>query len=102
MQKNHRGAHVTPKAAPVPEGARALMSDPQAAGRLTVAHTLPMIAFPAIGCLLFILGKMPVSDIFFFLAGSGGIGAAVTIVVTGGRRAAVAIAHGVLAAATSR
>ncbi|WP_371558687.1 hypothetical protein OG416_38850 [Streptomyces longwoodensis] len=58
---------------------------------------LPLIVFPMIGCALYVVG-MPVADIFTFLAGCGGIGAMVTISVTGGRRVLVAIAHGVLAA----
>ncbi|PWI05120.1 hypothetical protein DIZ27_41325 [Streptomyces sp. NWU339] len=69
--------------------------------RLTLPHVLPLIVFPMIGCVLYVVG-MPVSDIFAFLAGCGGIGAAVTIVVTGGRRALVALAHGVLAATSNR
>jgi hypothetical protein len=46
---------------------------------------------------LFIVG-MPVSEIPTFLGYCGGIGAAVTIAVTGGRRALLALAHGVIAA----
>ncbi|MEV6594923.1 hypothetical protein [Streptomyces acidicola] len=69
-------------------------------GRLTLPHVLPLIAFPTIGCVLYVVG-MPVSDIFTFLAGCGGIGAVVTIAVTGGRRLLVALAHGVLAASSS-
>lgn len=71
------------------------------AGRLTLPHVLPLIVFPMIGCVLYAVG-MPVSDTFTFLAGCGGIGAAVTIAVTGGRRVLVALAHGVLAAASNR
>ncbi|MDX3772358.1 MULTISPECIES: hypothetical protein [unclassified Streptomyces] len=71
-------------------------------GRLTVAQALPLTVFPMIGCLLYIVGAMPVPDIFVFLAGCGGVGAVVTIAVTGGRRAMVAIAHGVLAATQNR
>jgi hypothetical protein len=74
------------------------MVEPTSHGRLTVTHLLPAIAFPMIGCLLYIVGDMPVPDVFTFLLGCGAIGAAVTIFVTGGRRAAVAIAHGILAA----
>lgn len=71
------------------------------AGRLTLPHVLPLIVFPMIGCVLYVVG-MPVFDTFTFLAGCGGIGAAVTIAVTGGRRVLVALAHGVLAAASNR
>lgn len=71
------------------------------AGRLTLPHVLPLIAFPMIGCALYVVG-MPVADIFTFLAGCGGIGAMVTIAVTGGRRVLVALAHGVLAAVGPR
>ncbi|WP_405657854.1 hypothetical protein OG379_39570 [Streptomyces sp. NBC_01166] len=71
-------------------------------GRLTAAHVLPLIAFPMIGCLLYIVGDMPVTDVFTFLGGCGGIGALATIAVTGGRRVAVAIAHGILAASGNR
>lgn len=67
------------------------------AGRLTLPHVLPLIAFPMIGCALYVAG-MPLADIFTFLAGCGGIGAMVTVAVTGGRRVLVALAHGVLAA----
>jgi hypothetical protein len=65
--------------------------------RLTMAHVLPLIFFPVIGTVLFIVG-MPVSEIPTFLGYCGGIGAAVTIAVTGGRRALLALAHGVIAA----
>ncbi|EKX65585.1 hypothetical protein PV416_39785 [Streptomyces ipomoeae] len=64
---------------------------------LTLPHVLPLIVFPMIGCVLYVVG-MPVTDVFTFLAGCGGIGAAVTIAVTGGRRVLLAFAHGVLAA----
>ncbi|WP_030742333.1 hypothetical protein [Streptomyces sp. NRRL S-31] len=77
---------------PVPAAA----GDP-ATTRLTMAHVLPLILFPAIGTVLFAVG-MPVSGIPLFLCYCGGIGAAVTIVVTGGRRALLALAHGVIAA----
>jgi hypothetical protein len=72
--------------------------EPTGDRRLTVTHLLPAIAFPMIGCLLYIVGNMPVRDVFTFLLGCGAIGAVVTIFVTGGRRAAVATAHGILAA----
>lgn len=71
------------------------------AGRLSLAHVLPLILFPVIGSALFVVG-MPTSDIFTFLGGCGGIGAAVTIAVAGGRRALVALARGVLAAAGNK
>ncbi|MFG2441155.1 hypothetical protein [Streptomyces sp. NPDC048508] len=64
--------------------------------RLTVAHVLPMIFFPAIGTVLFAVG-MPVADIPTFLGWCAGIGATATIAVTGGRRALLALAHGVVA-----
>lgn len=67
------------------------------AARLTLAHTLLLIAFPALGAVLFALG-MTTSEIPVFLGYCGGIGAAVTIAVTGGRRALLAIAHGIIAA----
>jgi hypothetical protein len=70
-------------------------------GRLTVAHVLPATAFPVIGGWLHVAG-MPISEVFTFLAGCGGIGAAVTITVTGGRRALIAMARGVLAATGSK
>ncbi|MFJ1804291.1 hypothetical protein [Streptomyces sp. NPDC088180] len=70
--------------------------------RLTPAHVLPLIGFPLIGALLYLVGSMPITDIFLFLSGCGTIGAGVTIAVTGGRRAMVAIAHGVLAASDKR
>ncbi|MFE8978983.1 hypothetical protein [Streptomyces cyaneofuscatus] len=41
---------------------------------------------------------MTTSEIPVFLGYCGGIGAAVTIAVTGGRRALLAIAHGIIAA----
>ncbi|MFE8950483.1 hypothetical protein [Streptomyces sp. NPDC007856] len=63
--------------------------------RLTGYHVLPAIAFPVIGCVLYVLG-MPVSEIFKFLLGCSGIGVMVTIAVTGGRRLAVTVAHSVL------
>ncbi|MFD4955810.1 hypothetical protein [Streptomyces sp. NPDC058451] len=63
---------------------------------------LPTTVFPMIGGLLYIAGGMPTADVFTFLAGCGGIGAAVTIVVTGGRRLATALAHSVLAAASGK
>ncbi|MDA4893424.1 hypothetical protein PFZ55_41850 [Streptomyces sp. MS2A] len=62
---------------------------------------LPLITFPMIGCALYVAG-MQLADIFTFLAGCGGIGAMVTIAVTGGRRVLVALAHGILAVASSR
>ncbi|MEU9272720.1 hypothetical protein AB0E04_46145 [Streptomyces sp. NPDC048251] len=71
------------------------------AGGLTLPHVLPLIAFPMIGCVLYVVG-MPVSDVFTFLAGCGGIGAAVTIAVTGGRRVLVALAHGILVVTSNR
>ncbi|MFJ1958798.1 hypothetical protein ACIOGT_38725 [Streptomyces microflavus] len=70
--------------------------------RLTPAHVLPLISFPLIGALLHLVGSMQITDIFLFLGGCGTIGAGVTIAVTGGRRAMVAIAHGVLAASDKR
>ncbi|MFD3890536.1 hypothetical protein [Streptomyces microflavus] len=70
-------------------------------GRLSLAHVLPLTVFPMIGGALHMAG-MPTSDIFAFLGGCGGIGAAVTIAVTGGRRTLVALAHGVLAAAGNK
>lgn len=83
-----------PEAAPVP-------TDGTAPGRVTLAHVLPAIAFPVIGCVLYVVG-MPVADIFTFLLGCGGIGVLVTIAVTGGRRLVVAAAHGVLALTGSK
>ncbi|MFJ8275403.1 hypothetical protein ACIQ8G_34790 [Streptomyces sp. NPDC094154] len=65
--------------------------------RLTMAHVLPLVLFPAIGTILFVVG-MPVSDIPIFLGYCAGIGAAATIAVTGGRRALIALAHGIIAA----
>lgn len=72
------------------------------ASRLTTAHVLPLIGFPLIGTLLHLVDSMPITDIFLFLGGCGTIGAGVTIAVTGGRRAMVAIAHGILAASDNR
>ncbi|MGA5418473.1 hypothetical protein [Streptomyces pseudogriseolus] len=68
-------------------------------GRLTVAQVLPTIFFPLIGSLLYIVGGMPASDIIWFLAGCGGTGTAVTVTVSGGRRAAAALTRGLVAAA---
>ncbi|MBB4796283.1 hypothetical protein BJY54_006987 [Streptomyces nodosus] len=51
----------------------------------------------SVGAILFVVG-MPVSDIPVFLGYCAGIGAAATIVVTGGRRALIALAHGIIAA----
>ena len=65
--------------------------------RLTMAHVLPLVLFPVIGTVLFAMG-MPVSDIPVFLGYCAGIGAAATIAVTGGRRALIALAHGIIAA----
>ncbi|MFD6294029.1 hypothetical protein ACFWFU_04255 [Streptomyces sp. NPDC060235] len=65
--------------------------------RLTIAHVLPLIFFPVVGTVLFVVG-MPVSDIPIFLGWCAGIGATATITVTGGRRALLALAHGVIAA----
>ncbi|MGW9203669.1 hypothetical protein ACWGQU_25420 [[Kitasatospora] papulosa] len=88
---------TAPQLPPVPEQA-----EPTRPGNLTAVHVLPPIAFPMIGCLLHIVGDMPVTDVFTFLGGCGGIGALATIAVTGGRRVAVAIAHGILAASGNR
>ncbi|MFF0408456.1 hypothetical protein [[Kitasatospora] papulosa] len=82
--------------------AHPVQADLPGQGRLTAAHVLPLIAFPMIGCLLYIVGDMPVTDVFTFLGGCGGIGALATVAVTGGRRVAVAIAHGILAASGIR
>ncbi|MGW5434898.1 hypothetical protein ACWET9_48800 [Streptomyces sp. NPDC004059] len=65
--------------------------------RLTMAHVLPLVLFPLIGTVLFAVG-MPVSDIPVFLGYCAAIGAASTIAVTGGRRALIALAHGIIAA----
>ncbi|MFF0143084.1 hypothetical protein ACFYRN_42545 [Streptomyces sp. NPDC005227] len=73
-----------------------------AAGRLTVAQVLPTTVFPMIGSLLYIAGGMRITDVFTFLAGCGGIGAVVTISATGGRRLAMALAHGFLAAVNTK
>ncbi|MFE5374020.1 hypothetical protein [Streptomyces mirabilis] len=62
---------------------------------------LPLIFFPAIGTVLFVVG-MPVSNIPAFLGYCGGIGVTVTLAVTGGRRALLALAHGVIAATGSK
>lgn len=105
MPKNNGGRAVPeniPDSAALKKSASPLPGNLPGTGRLTVAHVLPMTVFPMIGCLLYIVGGMPVFDTFLFLAGCGGVGAAVTITVTGGRRAVVAIAHGVLAAASNR
>lgn len=70
-------------------------------GRLTLPQVLPTIVFPMIGCFLYVAG-MPMGETFEFLAGCGGIGAAVTVSVTGGRRVAIGLAHAVLSAAGTR
>ncbi|KPH99489.1 hypothetical protein OK006_8436 [Actinobacteria bacterium OK006] len=87
---------------PTAPGDEASPSQGDSAGRLTVAQVLPTTVFPMIGSLLYISGGMPPADVFTFLAGCGGIGAAVTIAVTGGRRPAGALAHGILAAASGK
>ncbi|MGF0174558.1 hypothetical protein ACQF36_29880 [Streptomyces sp. Marseille-Q5077] len=97
MPKN--GNQPTPAS---PDVATAPPGQMLAAGRLTVAQVLPTTVFPMIGSLLYIVGGMPVPDVFTLLAGCGAIGAAATIFVTGGRRLAMALAHGVIAAANSK
>lgn len=79
----------------------AIPSGSLTAGRLTLPQVLPTIVFPMIGCFLYVAG-MPTGETFEFLAGCGGIGAAVTVSVTGGRRVAIGLAHAVLSAAGSR
>lgn len=92
---------------PVPAAVSAQPADPPpAAGapapiRLTLAHVIPATAFPVIGGVLHLASGMPVSDVFTFLAGCGGIGAAVTVAVTGGRRM-VGITHALLTAALAK
>ncbi len=81
--------------------AAASTNEAPSAGRLTLPHVLPLIIFPMIGCVLYAM-SMPVADVFTFLTGCGGIGAAVTIAVTGGRRVLVALAHGILTAVGTR
>ncbi|MEU2408660.1 hypothetical protein ABZ609_30725 [Streptomyces rubiginosohelvolus] len=104
MAKNS-GSRAVPENIPdlgVPQqGSRPSPIQASGAGRLTLPQVLPLIVFPMIGGVLSAMG-MPVSDTFTLLAGCGGIGVAVTIAVTGGRRVLVALAHGVLAAASNR
>ncbi|MER6231577.1 hypothetical protein ABT169_20860 [Streptomyces sp. NPDC001616] len=103
MSKNTGDRAVRTKSTPV--ALYRQVSTPEelpGANRLTTAHVLPLIGFPLIGALLHLVGSMPITDVFLFLGGCGTIGASVTIAVTGGRRAMVAIAHGVLAASDNR
>lgn len=76
-------------------------ASPPGPGRLTLPQVLPTIAFPIIGFFLYFVG-MPMREVFEFLAGCGSIGAAVTVLVSGGRRMAVGLAHAVLSAAGTR
>ncbi|MFD9403513.1 hypothetical protein ACFWA4_32410 [Streptomyces sp. NPDC060011] len=81
---------------PAPPESTPVTSGDNGTVRLTTAHVLPLIFFPIIGTVLFVVG-MPVSDIPTFLGWCAGIGATATIAVTGGRRALLALAHGVIA-----
>ncbi|MEV3852478.1 hypothetical protein [Streptomyces microflavus] len=104
MSKNN-GVRAVPESTGITgpmQPAHLAQADPTRPGSLTAAHVLPLIAFPMIGCLLYIVGGMPVTDVFTFLGGCGGIGALATVAVTGGRRAVIAIAHGILAASDNR
>ncbi|MEU5810724.1 hypothetical protein [Streptomyces sp. NPDC047718] len=69
-------------------------------GRLTVAHAVLLGVFPVLGTVLFLVARIPVSDILHLLGGCGLIGAGVTAAVTGGRRlaasAGAALAAGLL------
>jgi hypothetical protein len=68
-------------------------------GRFGLPHAVVVTAFPLAGSALAATG-MPVADILQLLGGCGGIGAGVVLFVTGGRKAVVAIAQGVLSANT--
>ncbi|MGI5398327.1 hypothetical protein ACQEVG_02480 [Streptomyces sp. CA-135486] len=64
-------------------------------GRFGIAHAVVVTAFPLAGSALAVTG-MPVADVLQLLGGCGGIGAGVVLIITGGRKAVVAIAQGVL------
>jgi hypothetical protein len=70
-------------------------------GRLTLASVLPTIVFPTIGSVLILVGGMPMSQVFEFLAGCGAIGATVTVTVSGGRRIAAGLVRAAVAAAAA-
>lgn len=69
-----------------------------APSRLTIAQVLPGMVFPVLGCILYLVGKVPVVDIVALLGSCCAIGAVVTLIVSGGRRlanaAGVALAQG--------
>ncbi|MFH9044791.1 hypothetical protein ACH4FA_36490 [Streptomyces sp. NPDC017966] len=101
MPKNN-GSRVVPQNLPhaIAQGSTSSPApgdDASGLGRLTLPHVLPLIIFPMVGSVLYVVG-MPITDVFTFLTGYGCIGAAVTIMATGGRRVLVALAHGILAA----
>ncbi|MFJ6076380.1 hypothetical protein ACIQFU_37115 [Streptomyces sp. NPDC093065] len=58
--------------------------------RLTMAHALLIITFPALGCVLHLVGRMETDQILQLLGGCGGIGASIMLLVTSGRRMASA------------
>ncbi|WP_406473706.1 hypothetical protein [Streptomyces platensis] len=85
-----------------------LGSDTPATGpvRLTIGHALLITVFPVLGCILYLVGHVQLTEVLELLAGCGGIGAGVTVIVTGGRRmasaSASAISRMILAAANKR
>jgi hypothetical protein len=56
--------------------------------RLSMAHALLIITFPVLGCVLHLAGHIGIYAILQLLGACGGIGAAVLLLVTSGRRIA--------------
>ncbi|WHM41120.1 hypothetical protein [Streptomyces sp. BPTC-684] len=67
-------------------------STPASSNRLTFAQVTAVIAFPVMGSTLALAG-MPVSDIYPLLAYCGGIGVAVLMAASGGRKLAAGLAQ---------
>ena len=77
---------------------------PQPAGppsRLSAAQACTLIAFPAMGSVLYSTGT-PLSVIFELLGGCGGIGATACAAACGGRRLIVMLSEAALRAAASK
>ncbi|MEY2231122.1 MULTISPECIES: hypothetical protein [Streptomyces] len=86
MSDNTTGGNVS---TPLPTSPRPQVTtgySGQGPARLTSAHTLLPGALAALGTVLFLVGDIPVDEIFKLLASCVAIGVSANLVITGGRR----------------